>query len=105
MMPDAQDLKPIPPTPIILDGISNLVGAYVNGLSKRTQYYSFIDTAKGNSLQQPYQLWFARAILEPLEKAEKKAMAKMRIRQILKRFALLNAFKTVRNCDDDLKSN
>ena len=73
-MVNDQDSKQIPPTAIIIDTISNLVGAYVNGLSKRTQYYSFIDTAKGNSLQQPYLAWFARQILEPLEKAEKGAI-------------------------------
>ena len=63
-MPDTPAPKPIPPTPILLDSIANLVGAYVTGLSKRTQYYLFIDTARGNSLQQPYQLWFAKAILD-----------------------------------------
>lgn len=65
----------IPSAAVIIDAISNIVGAYVIGASKRTQYYSFIDTAKGNSLQQPYLSWFAKSVLEPLERTEKSEIA------------------------------
>lgn len=74
-MSDDQESKLIPPAAIIIDAISNIIGANVTGHSKRTQYYLFMDMARGNSLQQPYQLWFTRQILEPLEKTEKGAIA------------------------------